>query len=220
MTPLYFSSPLQKALDSGVTISGAFFDDDDYLDCVDDIRRERKANPIKTDYRAKEWIEMYPELKNDFERILLEKEAEKENLIKEARQRLKNVVTIRSGCWSLILTEKIKCEINPKLEKLNRDIRWLKLGLIVVDVNQNGLTGDQIQQARDFPIENLIETKKVNNTWCCPFHEEKTPSFHIYKENSWHCFGCTANGQNAIDFLLKKNKDMSFMDAVKYLIGK
>lgn len=37
----------------------------------------------------------------------------------------------------------------------------------------------------------------------CPFHEEKTPSFFIYADNSYHCFGCGAHG-NAIDFLMKK----------------
>lgn len=36
----------------------------------------------------------------------------------------------------------------------------------------------------------------------CPFHEEKTPSFFIYPDNSYHCFGCGAHG-NAIDFLMK-----------------
>ena len=37
----------------------------------------------------------------------------------------------------------------------------------------------------------------------CPFHEEKTASFVIYPDNSYHCFGCGAHG-NAIDFLIKK----------------
>lgn len=37
----------------------------------------------------------------------------------------------------------------------------------------------------------------------CPFHQEDTPSFFIYPDNSYHCFGCGAHG-NAIDFLMKK----------------
>jgi len=37
----------------------------------------------------------------------------------------------------------------------------------------------------------------------CPFHKERTASFVIYPDNSYHCFGCGAHG-NAIDFLIKK----------------
>lgn len=37
----------------------------------------------------------------------------------------------------------------------------------------------------------------------CPFHQEDTPSFFIYPDNSYHCFGCGIHG-NAIDFLMKK----------------
>ena len=34
-----------------------------------------------------------------------------------------------------------------------------------------------------------------NFTGLCPFHNEKTPSFHIYTENNtFYCFGCGAGG--------------------------
>jgi len=40
----------------------------------------------------------------------------------------------------------------------------------------------------------------------CPFHQEKSPSFHIYKGRSgasrWHCFGCGADG-DGVDWLRK-----------------
>lgn len=35
----------------------------------------------------------------------------------------------------------------------------------------------------------------------CPFHHDQTPSMRIYKDNSYHCFGCGVNGRGAIDFL-------------------
>ncbi|MCA1681455.1 MAG: hypothetical protein LC790_19355, partial [Actinobacteria bacterium] len=35
----------------------------------------------------------------------------------------------------------------------------------------------------------------------CPFHEDRTPSLHVYKhpEQGWYCFGCTRHGHNAYD---------------------
>ena len=54
---------------------------------------------------------------------------------------------------------------------------------------------------------------------CCPFHNEKTPSFTINDEKGfYHCFGCGAHG-DAIRFLTD-HRGLPFMDAVKELAGK
>lgn len=51
---------------------------------------------------------------------------------------------------------------------------------------------------------------------CCPFHNEKTPSFYINDEKGfYHCFGCQAHG-DAIRWLTDQ-RGLSFMDAVKEL---
>lgn len=51
---------------------------------------------------------------------------------------------------------------------------------------------------------------------CCPFHQEKTPSFHVNpNKNLYHCFGCGASG-NAITFLMEYEK-LTFIEAVKEL---
>ncbi|MGE5196472.1 MAG: CHC2 zinc finger domain-containing protein, partial [Anaerolineae bacterium] len=51
---------------------------------------------------------------------------------------------------------------------------------------------------------------------CCPFHEEKTPSFIIQRgDRHYHCFGCGAHG-DAIAFLMAHLK-MSFTQAVEHL---
>jgi DNA primase len=51
---------------------------------------------------------------------------------------------------------------------------------------------------------------------CCPFHGEKTPSFHVY-EDHYHCFGCGAHG-DAISFVMQ-SQGASFGDAVEQLAG-
>ena len=54
---------------------------------------------------------------------------------------------------------------------------------------------------------------------CCPFHNEKTPSFTINDEKGfYHCFGCGAHG-DAIRFLTDQ-RGLPFMDAVKELAAK
>lgn len=51
---------------------------------------------------------------------------------------------------------------------------------------------------------------------CCPFHEEKTPSFTVNDTKGfYHCFGCKAHG-NAIDFVIEYEK-VSYPDALKKL---
>lgn len=51
---------------------------------------------------------------------------------------------------------------------------------------------------------------------CCPFHNEKTPSFNVNaKKNFYHCFGCGVSG-NAITFL-REYDNLSFTEAVEEL---
>ncbi|MBE9404154.1 DNA primase [Brachybacterium sp. Marseille-Q2903] len=53
----------------------------------------------------------------------------------------------------------------------------------------------------------------------CPFHDEKTPSFHIRPQlGHWHCFGC-GEGGDVISFVQKINH-LSFVEAVEMLAGR
>ena len=63
-------------------------------------------------------------------------------------------------------------------------------------------------------------TQRGNEWWgCCPFHHEKTPSFHVVPERKMcHCFGCGAGG-GVINFFMEMEK-YSFMEAVEILAKK
>ncbi len=51
----------------------------------------------------------------------------------------------------------------------------------------------------------------------CPFHSEKTPSFHVDPaKRFFYCFGCKANG-NAIDFVMKRDRIDHFREALELL---
>lgn len=67
-------------------------------------------------------------------------------------------------------------------------------------------------------INARVPLKKAGKNFqaCCPFHNEKTPSFTVSPQKQfYHCFGCEANG-NAIGFLMDY-EHLSFVDAVEKL---
>jgi DNA primase len=66
-----------------------------------------------------------------------------------------------------------------------------------------------------------VKLLRAGREWkaCCPFHNEKTPSFTVNDDKHfYHCFGCGAHG-DAIRFLTDQ-RGMPFMDAVKELAAK
>lgn len=52
---------------------------------------------------------------------------------------------------------------------------------------------------------------------CCPFHSEKTGSFKVYPDGTYHCFGCGAHG-DVIDFVARM-ENIGFNEACKRLGG-
>src|SRR6476620_7985150 len=70
-------------------------------------------------------------------------------------------------------------------------------------------------------IGKQVKLTRAGREWkaCCPFHNEKTPSFTVNDDKGfYHCFGCGAHG-DAIRSLTD-NRGMQFMDAVKELAAK
>src|SRR3954471_6294620 len=50
----------------------------------------------------------------------------------------------------------------------------------------------------------------------CPFHQEKSPSFHVNAERGFfHCFGCKESG-GAVDFVMK-TEGQTFPEAIRML---
>ena len=61
-----------------------------------------------------------------------------------------------------------------------------------------------------------LKKKGKNYSACCPFHNEKTPSFSVSQEKQfYHCFGCGAHG-NAIDFMMEYER-LEFVEAIEEL---
>lgn len=67
-------------------------------------------------------------------------------------------------------------------------------------------------------LSSYIDLKKSGSSYkaCCPFHEERTPSFVVKKaDRHYHCFGCGAHG-DAVSFLVQA-QGMKFQDAIELL---
>lgn len=67
-------------------------------------------------------------------------------------------------------------------------------------------------------IDRRIPLRKTGRNYsaCCPFHNEKTPSFNVSPDKQfYHCFGCGASG-NAISFLMDYER-LAFREAVAEL---
>jgi DNA primase len=61
-----------------------------------------------------------------------------------------------------------------------------------------------------------LERRGQSHLGLCPFHKEKTPSFHVNQERGFfHCFGCNKSG-NVISFL-QEVEGLSFPEAVRAL---
>ncbi len=67
-------------------------------------------------------------------------------------------------------------------------------------------------------IQRTTRLTKAGREWkaCCPFHNEKSPSFTVNDEKGfYHCFGCGAHGD--VIRWMTDQRGLQFMDAIKEL---
>ena len=70
-------------------------------------------------------------------------------------------------------------------------------------------------------VADFVSMRKRGAEWwgCCPFHNEKTPSFHVVPAKGiYYCFGCHKGG-SAVGFVME-HEHMSYPDALRYLAKK
>ena len=79
---------------------------------------------------------------------------------------------------------------------------------------------DRVRAATDLVaiVQETVELKpRGHEFWgCCPFHGEKTPSFHIIPATQvWHCFGC-GEGGDCFTYIMKR-ENLNFPESIHYL---
>ena len=83
---------------------------------------------------------------------------------------------------------------------------------------------ERVRQAIDFVtlVSETVELKpRGQDYWgCCPFHQEKSPSFKINPSTGlWHCFGACSEGGDVFSYVMKR-ENLEFPDAIRYLADK
>lgn len=79
---------------------------------------------------------------------------------------------------------------------------------------------DTVRHATDITevVGKVVALKKAGASMlgCCPFHDEKTPSFHVFsRTQTYKCFGC-GEGGDAIKFVMLHDK-RTFAEAIEFL---
>lgn len=79
---------------------------------------------------------------------------------------------------------------------------------------------ERVRQATDFQAlvgETVELRRRGQDFWgCCPFHHEKSPSFHMNPATGlWNCFGCHKGG-DVFDYVMER-EHLEFPDAIRYL---
>jgi len=79
---------------------------------------------------------------------------------------------------------------------------------------------ERVRQATDIValVGETVELRRRGRDWwgCCPFHHEKSPSFHVIPATGlWKCFGC-GKGGDVYSYVMER-EHLDFPDAARYL---
>ena len=94
------------------------------------------------------------------------------------------------------------------------------MGTVVSTLNSGSDYQSQVLQAVNIVdlIGKSVALKRRGRDYVglCPFHQEKTPSFHVRPDKQYFtCYGCKASG-SAIDFVMRRDR-VEFIDALRLL---
>lgn len=101
-----------------------------------------------------------------------------------------------------------------------KKVSFLINELSFLEKNNNQRERIDVNTCKKFPIENIIgrsPDRMIGAKACfkCPLHEDNTPSFVVYPENTWYCFGCGKGGDSIQLYMELHN--CNFTEACKAL---
>lgn len=155
-------------------------------------------------YSDKELLEIFPEAKEIIPKKIKEWERISESNKNDLKDCLVFIYSQKLDEFSIWFSEQVaRLFLMPPILEANRHILRLKMMLPIFNPSRGSLKRwqEKMEQARQYPITELARSKLdlksagSNFFTLCPFHNEKHASFYIYsKTNTFHCFGCSENG--------------------------
>src|SRR3989344_543208 len=169
-----------------------------------------------------EWLAIFPGAKELLPKILEEREADAAALRELVKRRIAGargagpIEEYRTRLSLLIGEGADYAKVQEDIARLKRQIAYAS-GVKQKTVGR--VSEGDIILARGVPIPSLLNIKwrrsgEVVMTKC-PLHPDKTPSFAVYSDNHFHCFGCDAHGD--VITLVQRLHGLSFIDAVRYI---
>jgi len=194
----------------------------DYLNLVWNLEEEWLKSRRR--YSDRELLEIFPEAKKIIPDKITEWQAEEKRQTELIKQRLAEIRQNKDETERLVQREWLKIDEGEELVKIGWHIARLKsLKSVAEGRSPRGwLSDEDIQRAKEVPIESIvgIKLRRSGNKLfgLCPLHNERSPSFYIYRDsNSFYCYGCQKGG-DVISFV-RLLYSLDFVDAVRWLNG-
>ena len=187
--------------------------------CLDLEKQWRDSLPRLTD---KELLDIFPEAKRIIPDKISEWQLRHKQVVQLIRQKLTHIKHNVAEGDQWFWEEWVKVSDGEELGKVDKHIQRLKrLDMLASGKVIKGKIGQkEIQMALAVPIESLITPLRKSGKRLialCPLHKEKTPSFFVYPDNSFYCYGCQVGGD--VITLVKSLYGLDFIKSVKWLIG-
>ena len=194
---------------------------DHFLNMQEMVQEIRDGQPK---YEEAQWLNVFPEAKKRYGKYIKGKlKIERKYLSKETsdleRSALSEIANNTAGSWrDQLIRERFELDkkrITKRLRTINALVYLIgsigreKINNSFTKANQR-ITELQIQKAKEYPIEELVEINKAGFTKCFA-HNDKKPSAYC-KKNFVHCFVCQKSWDTIA--ILVERDGHSFKEAV------
>lgn len=151
------------------------------------------------------------ESKNDYWRLVYERGS-----YEVARNQICDKETSRAALLFLRELDPIIPQLKKLIFAAKHNIAYLESLLPNYDPSTHSSHQLELARARSVDLFTLLNVKRGRVLLRCPLHNDRTPSFKIFTDNKFRCFGCGEHG-DAVDFIQATQK-ITFLEAVRYLL--